>query len=205
MPQPVQIVTANKTCETETQLVTASWQHAVAGNNCLQSKFSCTSLPMKQSWEHDRLDWQTEQVDGSFELLGNYKRDSLWNSRCWSASSMTTLQSTWSSGYFLLLTMHNNRRSCGMSSSHQQGWQQNNCFKDKEKVIANFYLQHCLRALRMFLSPMEKVGRCVERSTDVPTLHHILNFLGFMAVGLDLGPVLSTHSSGTCRWEIGLL
>jgi len=59
----------NKKCETETQLVTTSWQHAVAGNNCLQ-------ILMYRKLRHDCLDWQTERVDGSFELLGNYKRDS---------------------------------------------------------------------------------------------------------------------------------
>lgn len=36
---------------------------------------------------------------------------------------------------------------------HQQRWQQNNCFKGKEKVIVSFYLQHHLRALGMFLTP----------------------------------------------------
>lgn len=123
------------------------------------------------------LTGRQSQWMAALNYLETTKRLSLWNSRCWSASSMMTLQSTWSSGYFLLLTMHNNRRSGGTSSSHQQAWQQNNCFKDKEKVIANFYLRHYLRALRMFLSPMEKAGRYGERSTEASTLHHILNFL----------------------------
>lgn len=169
----------SKKCETETQLVSTSWQHAITGNNCLHSPNShvlpCPwniKLRTWPSWLADRASgcqlWTTWKLQ---------KRLSLWNSRCWSASSVTTLQSTCSSRYFLLLTMHNNRRNGGMSSSHQQAWQQNNCLKDKEKVIANFYLQHHLRALQMFLSPMEKAGRCGERSTEVSTLHHILHFL----------------------------
>lgn len=60
---------------------------------------------------------------------------------------------------------------------HQQAGQQ----KDKEKVITNIYLQYQVRALWVFLSPLEKVGRCGERFTEVLTLHSTLNFLEFMA------------------------
>lgn len=155
-----------------------------------------------ESWEHDRPDWQTEQVDGSFELLGNYKRDSAFRtSRCWSAWSMMTLQSTSQWGYFLLLTTHNNR-SGGMSSSSTRKTKQIlscYCFKDKEKVITNFYLQHHVRALWMFLPPLEKVGRYGERFTEVLTLHPILNFLQFMVL---LGPKASFEYSLTWHTQV---
>lgn len=58
MPWPVQIATANKKCETETQLVTTSWQRAIADDNCLQM-LMYRKLRTWLSWLADRAGgWQ---------------------------------------------------------------------------------------------------------------------------------------------------
>lgn len=144
-----------------------------------------------ESWEHGRLDWQTEQVKGSFELLGHYKRDSAFG------TVGAGLPLPWWPSKHLIIRI--------ISITHCAQQQEKWWYVPFSPTRMTRASQHCLRALWMFLSLSEKVGRWGKRSTQVPTLHQILNFLEFTTVGLDLDTVLSIYSCGICRWEIGLL